>query len=70
MKTRIVLHSFDELSFVIVPTQNGTTQPGNGGGSNVPITPEGARLDSNPPILPWLTAGESARSEINSPLNG
>jgi hypothetical protein len=65
MKTRIVLHSFDELSFVIVPTQNGTAPPGNVGGS-IPLAPDGTRTDAVPPI--WLVASESARPGINGPL--
>lgn len=68
MKARIVLHSFEELSFVIVPTQNRTTQPGNMDGLNVPLAPDAARLDQNQPFLPWLTASESVRPEINGPL--
>lgn len=66
MKTRIVLHSFDELSFVVVPTQNGIVPPATGGALKIPHTPEGVPADPHPPI--WLTASEPARPGINGPL--
>ena len=55
MKTRIVLHSFDELSFVLIPTETGNTSMRNPGSTNSPSAAPPGKVR---PVPAWLATAK------------